>query len=101
MFTGSDGKRYSNPCTSSDDVPKKSWPSLNAAYFVAERALEKHGRFAYAYACPKCSRYHLATCRTFEHRFHHDVGIQIMRHKLASSASSLTQKYPNSDIRLV
>lgn len=77
-----------DPCRSSNGVLKQRWPNAISAWYVAELALlGKHermqiGKELYAYLCPSCGGWHLASCRNRKDRKRHREGIKELRCRL-------------------
>lgn len=80
-----------DPCVSHDGVRKQRWPNATAAWYVAELVLlgrhgQAHrGKKLYAYLCPKCDGWHLASCRNREDRKRHRRGLEELQRRMKIS----------------
>ena len=87
-YIGDDGAAYYDPCTSGAGKPKQRWPNEDAAWFVVDKFVtqRKNPRTLYAYRCPKCEGWHLATASTPHKLRKHLKGLAAIRKKMSLRA---------------
>lgn len=90
---------HRKPCTTRRGKQKERWPNEQAAWFVAElvalgmRRVGGRKKQLYAYRCPHCAGWHLASCRTAQDRRVHEAGLVNLRaERIHKNTENATKK---------